>query len=67
MCIHDISPYLDLDEVQTYTMMYTINSTIAEMSRNVSVAVIGLNDMVSSSMKREQLMPFPLGLELLDT
>ena len=49
------------------TMMYMINSTIADMSRNVSVAVIGLNDMVSSSMKGEQLMPFPLGLELLDT
>ena len=49
------------------TMMYMINSTIAEMSRNMSDAVIGLNDMVSSSMKREQLMPFPLGLELLDT
>ena len=45
-------------------MMNRMMTAISDVTR---IADIGLNDMVSSSMKREQLMPFPLGLELLDT
>ena len=48
-------------------MMNMINRTSADISRNTSVAVIGLNDIVITSMKREQLMPFPLVLDCLDT
>ena len=45
-------------------MMNRMMIAISDVTR---IADIGLNDMVSSSVKREQLMPFPLVLELLDT
>ena len=45
-------------------MMNRMMVAISDVTR---IADIGLNDMVSSSMKREQLMPFPVMLDSLDT
>ena len=48
-------------------MMNMTNRTSADISKNTSVAVMGLNDIVITPMKREQLMPFPVMLDSLDT
>ena len=45
-------------------MMNRMMIAISDVTR---IADMGLRDIVSSSMKREQLMPFPLVLDCLDT
>ena len=45
-------------------MMNRMMIAISDVTR---IADIGLNDIVITSMKREQLMPFPIMLDSLDT